>query len=341
MRVFLILLLPVLLLLLLLLLNPSPAWAAAPCELGVYTYDSIAGQGGLGEKIFPEFEKLTGCKVRILASGDAIQLLGRVEIDLKRGKPAADVILGVDNLLWERTAPLAARGFSVEPKLVARIRSPVRENLSRFPGFVPYDFGALSLMLDERQLANAKLKPPVSLEDLLKPEWRREVILEDPRTSSPGLQFLLFTRAVLGARFSAYWKELRSQWLTMPAGWDAAYGLFLKGQAPLVWSYVTSEATTRGKRYRAVLFREGQPVQIEGAVVVRGAAHPRLAKRFVRFLLSPEVQEQIPLTNWMEPVLKGIQLPKSFAALPVPSKSWVLPGGEAQAALRQWSEAIH
>ena len=62
-----------------------------------------------GRKIFPQFEKLTGCKVRVVAAPDSVQVLGRVEIDLKRGKPAADVILGADTLDWERLQKITER----------------------------------------------------------------------------------------------------------------------------------------------------------------------------------------------------------------------------------------
>ena len=142
---------------------------------------------------------------------------------------------------------------------------------------MPYDFGALTFLADSQELARAKLSLPKSLQDLLQPEWNKNFVLEDPRTSSPGLQLLLFSEKALGAGFGPYWKALRGQWLAMPPSWSAAYGLFVQGKAPLVWSYVTSEAYHRehgSTRYRAVLL-EGRPaVQIEGALVVRGAANP-------------------------------------------------------------------
>ena len=121
---------------------------AQACELGVYTYDSIVAKGGLGAVIFPQFEKRTGCKVRVIASGDAIQNLSRVEIDLKRGKPSADVILGVDALNWERARNLSDPDYRLPAPLTADLDPRISKTVSDLPGFVPYDFGALAFMFD-------------------------------------------------------------------------------------------------------------------------------------------------------------------------------------------------
>jgi thiamine transport system substrate-binding protein len=318
--------------------------AAYSCELGIYTYDSISGKGGLGAKIFPKFEKLTGCKIHVLASGDAVQVLSRVEIDEKRKHLEGDVILGIDTLLWQRAALVADASNILAPGDLKTIIASLHSALKQYPGMVPYDYGALCLIADQEQLEKSGLHAPTSLEDLSRPEWRKNFILEDPRTSSPGLQFLLFTKLIYGEKFGDYWNKIKSHWLAMPEGWDAAYGLFLKGQAPLVWSYVTSEAYHRSEgstRYHAILFKEGQPLQIEGAVMVRDAPHPEAAGKFLRFLLTDEVQSEIAATNWMFPVSSNVRLPKSFEGLPQSKKMTVLSGSDASEVLREWSRTIH
>jgi thiamine transport system substrate-binding protein len=332
--------------------TPDVLAHAPACELVIYTYDSIAGKGGLGPKIFPAFEQSTGCKVRVLASGDAVQTLGRVEIDSKRGHGVGDLILGVDPLLWDRVFPLvnSANFLSKNSDLSSQLVPAVREVATDYAGLVPYDFGSLALMADSAALSKASLQIPHSLRDLNQPEWKKNIILEDPRTSSPGLEFVLFTKKVLGADFSDFWKKLRSQWLAMPPGWDDAYGLFLKGQAPLVWSYMTSQAYhqmhasgTEGgpARYRAVTFSEGQPLQVEGAVLLKNAPHTQLAEKFLNYLLSDSVQSQIATTNWMWPARDGVSVPDAFRNLPKPLATFVLSGKDRTKIIKEWSEAIH
>jgi thiamine transport system substrate-binding protein len=304
------------------------AQAATP-ELVVYTYDSLAAPKGLASAVVPLFEKQCGCKVKLLASGDAGQMLARLTLDAERGKPVAHVAWGIDQHHWPKARKFAEPWGSWSPKGVAKLTPETRVGAPG-EGFLPFDYGVFAFMADQKQLDALKLAAPASHGDLLKPEYKKRFILEDPRTSSPGLGFLLYT---LSARSEAwtYWRSLKQQWLTMPQGWDAAYGAFLKGEAPLVWSYISSEAYHRQKdpagagRYRAVLFQEGQPLQVEGAFLVRATlgAQPgsrALARRFLEFLLSPEVQQEVPLKNWMHPAIVGTELPESFRKLPKPGK---------------------
>jgi thiamine transport system substrate-binding protein len=200
-------------------------------------------------------------------------------------------------------------------------------------------------MLDKSALEKRTL--PQKLSDLLRPEWRRALILEDPRTSTPGLAFVTYVQKILGEKASdEYWKSLRSQWLTLAPGWDGAYGLFLKKEAPLVWSYVTSQAyheehgdhAGTDRRYQALIFDEGQPVQIEGAALVKGALHP-CAKPFLEFLLTPDAQQSLMRKNWMMPVVKSTKLPESFKNLPQPKRLlWI--SADPSSALSRWSKAI-
>jgi thiamine transport system substrate-binding protein len=219
-------------------------------------------------------------------------------------------------------------------------------------GFLPYDYGVFAFVADTRELARKKLPLPRSIQDLLATSWHRNVILEDPRTSAPGLAFLTYTRQVKGEGVWEFWKQFRSQWLTLTPGWDGAYSLFLRAEAPLVWSYTTSQAYhaehgDKEGRYRAIVFDEGNPIQIEGAALVRGwsgddpEAFVR-ARSFLEFLISDEVQALVPRKNWMLPVIRKTPLPPGFLNLPQPQK--VLKADmqpqESREMLQQWSKII-
>jgi thiamine transport system substrate-binding protein len=185
----------------------------------------------------------------------------------------------------------------------------------------PYDWGTFAIMWDSEKMAG----PPASLEDLTRPEYAKKLILMDPRTSTPGLGFLSWTESVYGNQLGDYWKRLSPTILTMSPGWDTGYGLFTSGEAPMVISYTTSAAyhaeyETAG-RYKALEFAEGHPMQIEGAGIVVQARHRKAAEAFIDYMLTDEFQSALPLTNWMYPVIPGIQLPASFSASPKPSRT--------------------
>ncbi len=166
------------------------------------------------------------------------------------------------------------------------------------------------------------------MEDLAKLEYAKSLILMDPRTSSPGFGFLLWTIKLYGDDFVSYWKRIAPSILTIADSWDAGYGLFTSGEAPLVLSYTTSPAYhmeyEKTDRYKAIIFKEGNYMQIEGAGIVKGAKHKDAAGKFIDFLLSEEVQKTIPLTNWMFPVIQDVPLPASFAVALKPDVSLLI-----------------
>lgn len=332
----------------------SVLWTAFPSlalpapELVLYTYDSFIAEGGIGPEIFPLFEKKCGCKLRVVSVGDGLQLLTRLQLDHERGVREADVVLGLDQQTWDRAKPWIESWGSWSPLGYSQISPEVRLE----KGFLPFDYGVFAFMADRQAMKEAGLTIPRSLQDLLKSEWKRNFILEDPRTSTPGLAFVLYSQNVVP--FESFWKKLKQQWLTVSPGWAQAYGIFLKKEAPLVWSYTTSQAyhqehgdNPKSRRYEAVLFDEGQPLQVEGAAMVKGInASPeklQLAKNFLNFLISPQVQSWIPGKNWMFPVLKHTELPQSFSLLPRPKKLILLrkKSAEVNEILSQWRALVH
>jgi thiamine transport system substrate-binding protein len=318
-----------------LLLSPLLLRAAPRLEeaesLVIYAYDSFVSEWGPGPRIIPKFEEKYGIAVTIESVGDAGQVLNRGI--LEKDDPQADILVGIDNNMLAK---------AVGAGVLQAYRSP---NLSSIPKelqfdptshVTPFDYGYFAIVYDSRQLTD----PPESLAQLAEPRFRDKIIVEDPRTSSPGLGFLLWTIAVYDERYLDYWRKLMPNLLTITEGWDTAYGMFTSGEAPMVLSYTTSPAYhveyEGSQRYKALLFQEGNYLQIEGMGIVKGAPHLRWAKRFIDFLLTEEFQTEIPLTNWMYPVIPDTPLPDSFAFAPKPEKSLSLDYQTIDARLAEW-----
>jgi thiamine transport system substrate-binding protein len=291
-------------------------------QLVIYAYDSFASEWGPAPIVIPAFEKATGFKVELVVPGDAGQVLARA-IDEKNA-PVADILMGIDGNLLSRA--LAAGVLAAyKPKESTAIQANLILDIDW--RLTPYDWSSFAIIWDSEKLE----VPPASLEDLTKPAYARKLILMDPRTSTPGLGFVAWTAAAYGEGLADYWKRLKPSILTMSPGWDTGYGLFTAGEAPLVISYTTSAAyhaeyETAG-RYRALEFSDGHPVQVEGAGIVTKARHRKAAEAFIDFMLTSEFQSVLPLTNWMYPVMPGVELPASYAAAPEPSKT--LPASDA------------
>ena len=104
--------------------------------------------------------------------------------------------------------------------------------------FVPYDYGYFAVIYDSEKLAS----PPKSLRELVEGDPAQKIVIQDPRTSTPGLGLLLWVGSVYGDEAPQAWAKLKNRVLTVTPGWSEAYGLFTKGEAPMVLSYTTSPA---------------------------------------------------------------------------------------------------
>lgn len=316
-------------------------------QLVVYTYDSFVAKDGAGAVLFSRFEKLCGCTVKAVGVGDAGELLARVQLDSRRKKKSAHVVLGIDQYLWPRIQEWSESWGEWSPKRFKQIP----EILQVGKGFLPFDHGVLTLIADRSQLKAGELQSVISFRDLTGSAWKRKLLLQDPRASTPGLALLMLTSDRMGEGAWAYWNALRPSWLALLPSWATAYQMFLKKEAPYVWSYTTSVAYHREQgdadRFAPVFFNEGNPVQIEGAFLVKGAfdtpAEKKLALRFLDFLLEDEAQKIISEENWMLPVIEGISLKSEFQNLPVPPKKLnLVPPSSSQSdeLLKKWGRAI-
>ncbi|WP_010477572.1 thiamine ABC transporter substrate-binding protein [Thermococcus zilligii] len=284
------------------------ATSSRPETLVVYSYDSFEYIAGAA---FPKFEEKYGVKVKLITVGDAGQLLNR--LILERDNPQADVVIGIDNSL----AAKAIKAGILEPYKPANIDLVPEwliEKLDPTYHLIPYDYGYIAINYRLDRVSG----PPKSLEDLTRPEWKGKLVIEDPRTSSPGAAFLLWTIAVYGDDgYLDYWEKLRENGVVITEGWsDAWYGKFMKEGYPLVLSYSTSPAATvyyeNNTNIRAVAFGEGNYLQVEGAGIVKGTKKKALAQKFIEWLLTEDFQGEVPTNQWMYPVNPAVKLPDVY-----------------------------
>jgi thiamine transport system substrate-binding protein len=306
----------------------APAWSQE--KLTVYTYESFTAEWGPGPQVEKAFEAECACDLEFVSVADGVALLNRVKLEGRSTK--ADIVLGLDTNL---TAEAKATGlFSSAGTDLTGIDVPGgwTDDI-----FVPFDYAHFAVIYDSEALKN----PPTSLKQLVEGDAQQKLVIQDPRTSTPGLGLLLWVKAVYGDKAPEAWAKLKDRVLTVTPGWSEAYGLFTKGEAPMVFSYTTSPAyhmvAENTERYQAAAFEEGHYLQIEVAgMTVTGEKNP-LAKKFMAFMTGPGFQDIIPETNWMFPAGKTDKpLNPAFDRLVKPGKSLLFSPEEVAAGRKAW-----
>ena len=274
--------------------------------LTMLVYDSFPTKDTPLNEALADFTRDTGIKVRLLTAGDAGTMVTKAT--LTAGNPEGDVMWGVDNTLL--SAASEAGIFESVPTQV--------------------DYGDVCVNYDIAWFAEHGIEPPVTLDDLIEPEYADLLVVQNPSSSSPGLAFMLATIARYGEpAWEQYWADLRANGVDVVESWDTAYYERFSGAAgssgdrPLVVSYGSSPPAE-------VVFadppRSDAPTgvsegtcfrQQEYAGVLRGSDHVAEAEQLVQFLIGERFQRELPLTLFVYPVNVDVQLPDVFTQFAV------------------------
>lgn len=317
----------------------------AQTTLTVLTHDSWA----LDKKLIAQFEQQNALKLKFLKGGDAGAMVNKAI--LSKGAPIADVLYGFDNTLLSRVLQAGILERYLSPQ-IKNLRSELILDQTGFA--LPVDYAYVALNYDKAALKAL----PQSFADLAKPEFARQLVVENPATSSPGLAFLLATVAAFGEEgYLGFWEDLRKNGVRVASGWSEAYYTHFTragGDRPLVVSYATSPAAeffySEAKPKPSepptgnLLFPRSAFMQIEFVGILKGSKNAVAARKFIDWLLSKPAQENIPTQMWVYPALREAAWPEVFKFAGAPAEpARLAPGAIAQNRerwIKEWTQVV-
>lgn len=341
------------------LASASLLLAATACS----TSQTAAGEGKEGKKVtllsyeafnlsperIADFQKVTGYKLEITKLGDGAELANKLV--LTKDKPLGDVVFGIDN----NTA-----GRTVTEDVFAKLDDPVEDSeIGKY--LVPLDRSDVCVNVDKEWFKKQSIQPPASYEDLTSPTYKDLTVVEDPRSSTPGLAFLLGTIKHFGDDgWQKYWKDLKSNGVKVDGGWSDAFnndytaGPNESGSAgrPIMVSYgsspaweVDSDKDLAGQTTRSEVLKDTCYRQIEYAGVLKNSKDLVGAKALLGYLRNPAVEHDLVENNYVYPIKHEDGLPpalEKFGYLaPEPNMlDAIKVSQQSESWLRLWSEAV-
>ena len=281
-------------------------------KLTVYTYDSFVSEWGPGPIVEKLFEDKYEIDLQFIAVDSAATLLNKIILEGENTK--ADLVLGLDMNLFnaaEKSELFVSHNLkNINNKLTLPLNweSDI---------FVPYNYGYFAFVYNNKTLKN----PPLSIEDLINKTDAR-IVIQDPRTSTPGLGLLTWMKALYGDSAQNKWSQLNKKIISVTKGWtDAYYNFFMAGEADMVLSYSTSPAAhimfEENYDISASTFKEGNYISVEFAGILNSSKNKQMANKFLDFMISDDFQKVIPGTNIMYPVT-NVEMPEAFNKLEIP-----------------------
>ena len=324
-------------------LSPTASAQPAARTLKVMTHDAFA----VSEEVVTAFERENNVKVDFLKLGDAGTALNKAI--LSKSNPLADVFYGVDNTFLSR----ALTEGIFEP-YASPLLSQIPDQLKLDPQnqALPVDYGDVCLNYDKNYFKDKSIAPPQNLQDLLKPDYKSMLVVENPATSSTGLAFLLATIGQFGENgYLDYWKGLVGNDVLVVNDWTQAYNTeftWYGGTRPVVVSYGSSPAFEMVNATKpvsepptAAVVTDGSCFrQIELVGILKGTPNRDLAEKWVDFMLGTAFQEDMPLQMYVFPVNQQAKLNDVFSKyLFVPQKPAYVSPADIAANREKWIQA--
>ena len=291
-------------------------------ELVIVTYDVT----GLTDDMITKFEEQTGYEINLMKLDDAGSVLSHL-LQYK-GVQIADLAIGLDNtylqtaiendVLWEHFANFS----NISEEALVHYDGPLA---------VPFDQGYMCLNYDTEIVDDVNLTVPTSLWNLTEDDWNGKVAIPSPETSSPGRAFMTATVDYFEndqdntTDWTDWWTAMAGNDAIITTGWSEAYethytggyGEYTNGyvgDANIVVSYCHSpgvEAWYNGNwtKSKALDLPRAAFHQVEYVSAVQGG-NLDAASAFIEYLLSEEVNVNMPTENFMYSVLDGTDLPE-------------------------------
>ncbi|QZP36419.1 thiamine ABC transporter substrate-binding protein [Halobaculum magnesiiphilum] len=209
---------------------------------------------------------------------------------------------------------------------------------------VPFDTGYISLVWNAT-MDGGEFVAPETFEELTQPEFEGDLIAQNPTTSTTGEAFMLHTIDAFGEDgYLDYWDRLQDNGVTVLGNWSDSYSAYLNEEAPMVVSYSTDQvfASAEGQdldKHRIRFLNDQGYANPEGMARFADSDAPRLARRFMEFMLRPEIQAGIAQRNVAFPAITDAPLPEDYAQYAKePPESVTFTYDELEANLGTWTD---
>lgn len=239
-------------------------------------------------KAVQDFEKETGIKVDAVRMSSG-EIMGRIKAE--KNNPKASVWFG---------GPADAFVQAKEDGLLEKYASP---NAVKIPAqFKDADgywtgiyVGYLGFVSNQKLLAERGVAVPKSWDDLLKPEFKGQVVLANPGSSGTAYTMLATIIQIMGEEKGLeYMKKLNGQVKTYPKSGTAPGRMAGQGEAMVGLSFLHDGMKYREEGMKDIILTapiEGTGYEIGSVAVLKGGPDQEAAKKFVDWALSKKGQE--------------------------------------------------
>jgi iron(III) transport system substrate-binding protein len=268
------------------------------------------------EPVLREYEKQTGVRVNAVYDTEETKSTGLANrLIAEKSRPQADVFWSNEPV---RTLVLKSRG------VLAAYRSPSAAGIP--PALMDSDGYWTGFSARIRVIAyNTKLvkaeEAPQSVFDLADPKWRGQVAIADPRFGSTSFHVAALYAVAGDGKMDEFFRRLKANEVRVVGGNSVVRDLVARGEVKvgLTDTDDVNVAIEDGQPIAMVLPDAaglGVPVMPNMVSLIANAPHPQEGRRFIDYLLSPDVERQLAQSEAVQiPRHAGVQGPRNIPAI--------------------------
>lgn len=266
------------------------------------------------KRLFSLFEKETGIKVKYLALATG-QAVARVEAEA--ASPQADIFLGAgaENHEAMKMKGLLARYVSPE---AAKIPAAFRDKDGYWTGLY---LGPVAMIVNKDRF-DAECKPknipmPETWRDLLRPEFKDEVVMPDPQLSSTGYTFLASYLQKYGeAEGWAFFEQLDKNVNHYTKKGLAPAQLVATGEFLVGINFLHDQLLMQKAGFNVqIVVPKGAGWEIGSVSIIKGGPNPESAKKFIDFVIGQKAQQLHTDLTMRIPTRPDVELPPGVKPL--------------------------
>lgn len=269
--------------------TPPQQATTAPTSVTVY----VSTDRVFSEPILKTFEQRSGIKVNAVYDTEETKSTGLANRLLaEQTRPQADVFWSNEPV---RTLVLKQRN------VLAPYRSPSARDIP--PTFKDPDGYWTGFSARIRVIGyNTKLVPsssaPASVLDLADPKWKNQVAIADPRFGSTSFHVAALYVMLGDEKADDFFRRLKANGVKIASGNSVVRDMIVSGQVKVGLTDTDDvNVAVQGGAPIAMALPDkdgmGVPVMPNMVSLVAGAPHTDVAKQFIDYLLSPEVEAEL------------------------------------------------
>jgi len=239
-------------------------------------------------KAVQEFEKETGIKVEAVRMSSG-EILGRIKAE--KNNPRASVWFGgpADGFIAAKEEGLLEKYASAN---AAKIPDKFKDADSYWTGIY---VGYLGFVSNQKLLNEKGVQAPLSWQDLLKPEFKGQVVVANPGSSGTAYTMLATIVQLMGEEKGlAYMKQLNGQVKTYPKSGTAPGRMVGQGEATVGITFLHDAIKYKEEGMKDIMLSapvEGTGYEIGAVAIIKGGPDQEAAKKFVDWCLTQKAQE--------------------------------------------------